>query len=519
MDRRDFLRISAATAAASAAGARTLQADVPVHLWENYDFGPGPAVPDRLNQGPFGEDEVQSWATIAYSSPSAAHIRNYGTGLVGYTWEEGGPSLAARRGKESLEQHVDKLSALPFVDLLYIRCDWRDVQKSPGRLDLHPIWKLTLDAARERDLRVSFRVMLSNTVGQPQHLAMPDFLQDKVPVVNIGKRPGADFEYREPRYDHPEFIRAFRELNELLAARLDDDPVVEFMDLMMYGFWGEGHTSGCANPIPDYPTAERTFIEITRLQLDAWKKTQLAVNTQPDGSRAGNNEVVDMVVRDHGWLRSDSIVHDEPIQIERLANRPPWCAVAMEQGWRRDHDVDQIPVDEAGFNAKEKSMLMALNIRSNYWALWTEADNLARYNERYPNGIAALQKSLGWRVRPAWAWQRERWGVPELIFGFANDGVAGVPGVLKLNLASLDGAFRFSGCLDAGRPFGGGVRQAGFLLPESAYGAKIKLTAELITKGGATRPVKWTCAQPLLPDGGFPVQLREKGKLVWGEVF
>ncbi|MFH1070451.1 MAG: twin-arginine translocation signal domain-containing protein, partial [Candidatus Glassbacteria bacterium] len=138
MDRRDFLRISAATAAASAAGARTLRADVPVHLWENYDFGPGPAVPDRLNQGPFGEDEVRSWATIAYSSPSAAHIRNYGTGLVGYTWEEGGPSLAARRGKESLEQHVDKLSALPFVDLLYIRCDWRDVQKSPGRLDLHP---------------------------------------------------------------------------------------------------------------------------------------------------------------------------------------------------------------------------------------------------------------------------------------------------------------------------------------------------------------------------------------------
>ncbi|HLA39913.1 MAG TPA: hypothetical protein VJ417_07950, partial [Candidatus Glassbacteria bacterium] len=365
----------------------------------------------------------------------------------------------------------------------------------------------------------SFRVMMSNTVGQPGRLAMPDFLQEKVPVVNIGKRHGEGFEYREPRYDHPEFIKAVRELNELLAAELDDNPQVEFMDLMMYGFWGEGHTSGCSNPIPDYPTAERTFIEITRIQLDAWEKTQLAVNTQPDSNRAGNHEVIDMTVRAGGWLRSDSIVHDEPIQIERLANRPPWCAVVMEQGWRRDHDIEKIPLDEAGFNAKEKSMRMALNLRANYWALWTEADNLARYNQLYPAGIAELQKRLGWRVRPAWVWQRERWGAPELIFGLANDGVAGVPGVLKLTLARQDGSAVAAGCLDAGRPYGGGVRQAGFLLPESAFGAKMKLTAEIITRGGMVRPVQWACAQKLLPDGGFPVELKEKGKLVWGEVF
>jgi hypothetical protein len=69
-------------------------------------------------------------------------------GLIGYTWEENGPSLAARRGAETLEQHVDKMASLAFVDVLYIRCDWRDVQSQPGRLDLHPIWKLTCDAAK-----------------------------------------------------------------------------------------------------------------------------------------------------------------------------------------------------------------------------------------------------------------------------------------------------------------------------------------------------------------------------------
>jgi hypothetical protein len=29
------------------------------------------------------------------------------------------------------------------------------------------------------------------------------------------------------------------------------------MDLMMYGFWGEGHTNDLPNPFPDYLTGEK----------------------------------------------------------------------------------------------------------------------------------------------------------------------------------------------------------------------------------------------------------------------
>jgi hypothetical protein len=515
-DRRNFIKTGTAAAILGALEAGRSHADLPVHLWEGYDFGPGPLVRDRLNQGPFGGDQVQGWATIASTSPSEKHIRNYGLGLVGYTWEEGGPSLAARRGEETLQRHVEKLASLPFVDVLYIRCDWRDVQTTPGRLDLTPVWKLSFDAAKTYGLRVGFRVMLSNTVGQPSRLAMPEFVQSKVPVVEIGSRRGSSFSYREPRYDHPEFLKAFRELNELLAAEFDDNPLVEFMDLIMYGFWGEGHTSGAANPIPDYPTAERTFEEITRLQLETWKKVPLAVNTQPDSSRAGNRVVQDMTVRAGGWLRSDSIIHDEPIQIERLANRPGWLAVVMEQGWRRDYDIEKIPVDEAGVNAKEKSMLKVLNLGANYWSLWTEADNLARYHERYPKGFTTLQQRMGYRVRPGWIWQRQLFDCPQLIIAFVNDGVAGVPGVLRVRLENEDGSFRTSGCLDAGRPYAGEVRQAGILLPESMWGAKLKLSGELETNG-VRRPVEWACAQRLNPDKSYPIQLEEKGKLVWGK--
>jgi hypothetical protein len=168
--------------------------------------------------------------------------------------EENGPALPVRRGEKTLEAAVEALAALPFVDVLYIRCDWRDVQGRPGRLDLQPVWDLTFDAARRRGLRVGFRVQLSNPEIQPARLAVPDFVKEKVPFVPIGttaRRAGRQFV--EPRYDHPEFQRAFRELNDLLAARFDGDPLVEFMDLMMYGFWGEGHTSDCPSPSRSRP--------------------------------------------------------------------------------------------------------------------------------------------------------------------------------------------------------------------------------------------------------------------------
>ena len=223
------------------------------------------------------------------------------------------------------------MSSLPFVDVLYIRCDWRNVQSQAGKLDLNPVFKLTLDAAKRKGLRFAFRVQLSNESFQPEEVALPQFLREKIPLVNIGptKKGG---QYREPRYDHPQFQKAFAELNDLLAAEFEGNPLIEWMDLMQYGFWGEGHTGDIPSPFPDYLTAERTFVSMTQRQIDTWKKTPLAVNTQPDISNVGNRTVADMAVRAGAWLRSDSILVEEPIQIEELTNRPPWLATIIEDG-------------------------------------------------------------------------------------------------------------------------------------------------------------------------------------------
>src|SRR6184192_2204937 len=203
MNRRDLLKGAALLPAVAAVG------DVPSHLWQGYEFGSGPPVRERLNQGPFDIDQDQGWQTVLFTTPSEQPLRNPGLGLVGYAWEESGPSLAARAGGETLERHVENISSLPFVDVLYIRCDWRNVQSRPGALNLHPVWDLTLDAARRRGLRVAFRIQLSNPELQPDQLALPEFLRSRIPLVKIGRIPklGAT-EFVEPRYDHPEFQKA-----------------------------------------------------------------------------------------------------------------------------------------------------------------------------------------------------------------------------------------------------------------------------------------------------------------------
>jgi hypothetical protein len=516
MQRRTFMKAGAALAVTTAV-AETKGQEVPTHNWDHYEFGSGPPVTERLNQGPFGIEQDQGWYTVLVTSQSSKPVKNYGLGLVGYTWEEGGPSLAARAGTETLEQHVEKMASLPFVDVLYIRCDWRDVQSAPRKLNLNPVFKLTFDAARRHNLRVAFRIQMSNTEGQPNRLALPDYLQKQIPLVKIGKTYGAKADFVEPRYDHPKFQAAFRELNELLVAEFDREPLMEFVDLMMYGFWGEGHTSNLPNQLPDYLTASKTFLEMTKLQLDSWKNVPLAVNTQPDISNVGNREVQDLCVRSGCWLRSDSIVIEEPIQIEELANRPPWLATIMEDGYYRQYKVDPayLPVDEAGVNVLEKWMLHSIDLGANYWSLWTESDNLRRYYERYPAGFDTLQRRLGYRVRPSWIWQRKRYSTDEVIVAVTNDGVAGVPGVLRLYVESLDGKIKLGGSLDAGHPHAGKIRQASFLLPKNSDGLKFKIRAEIETKGGKRRPVNWATAQPTNSDGSITFQLLQRNDPKW----
>jgi hypothetical protein len=329
---------------------------------------------------------------------------------------------------------------------------------------------------------------------------MPDFLLGKVPLCKFGTTteigiPGK-VQYA-PQYDHPAFISALREMDELLADLYNGHPQIEFMDTYMYGFWGEGHTWPFADksPFPDYLTAEKTFVDMFDMQCLHWKNTPLLTNTQPDFSRVGNSEIVDRTVRSNNWLRTDTIFI-ENMQIESLSNRPHWIGALVENGISDGSD-ESLRISE-GVTRSDNVIAHAKDVGPNYFSLWNwhkiQAERLLHYYERYPDAIDDLALNIGYRVRPSWIWAFEKDGHPGLVLGLVNDGVAGVPGALRLSVADQHGQKIAGGSLDPGYPRPGKVRQALLLLPKGTAVEGLKVYAEIEVKHRRYN-VKWACQQ------------------------
>jgi hypothetical protein len=86
MQRRDFLKSTVAVAVAAELGIGKAQGKVAAHNWINYDFGSGPPVADRLNQGPFPQYPpdalIPTDDVVMTTTPSEDVVPNYGKGLV-----------------------------------------------------------------------------------------------------------------------------------------------------------------------------------------------------------------------------------------------------------------------------------------------------------------------------------------------------------------------------------------------------------------------------------------------------
>ena len=518
MQRRDFLKSTVAVAVALELGTGEAQAKVPAHNWGNYDFGPGPTVADRLNQGPFPQyppDAVIPTDDVVMTTTSSEEVvPNYGKGLVTYITADSGTDEIK---SDNIPQAIEDLVRFPLGQQLYIRPTWREVQPRPGRLEMPEYLKLVFELAKKNNKRIGLRIQMS-APDYTHEAALPDFVLDKVPKVDLVlsdqessasaqrylKNPHSRY---QPRYDHPFFQQAFKELVGLLAAEFDGNPLIEFIDTFMYGFWGEGHTWPFGNnPFPDYQTAERTWTNMLEVQLEHFSKTPLLTNTQPDYSRVGNSELVERTVRSNNWIRSDTIFIENE-QIEALSNRPPWTAALLEQG------LPGKPPDPSaayeGISPAENMIAHVMDVGANYWSLWNfhqiSAKNLMSYYQAYPAAFARINRRIGYRVRPSFIWSYKDDGVVGLVIGFANDGIAGVPGVLRITVESQDGRVLKSGCLDAGYPLPGKIRQAQFVLPNVADWKGLRLRAEIEVKG-MRYPVQWACHQKLNDDGSLTLR-------------
>ena len=86
-----------------------------------------------------------------------------------------------------------------------------------------------------------------------------------------------------------------------------------------------------------------------------------------------------------------------------------------------------------------------------------------------------------------------------------NDGVACVPGALRLTVFSEDGKINVSGFVDPGYPMTRGVRQAMLPLPKGTDWKGLRLKAEIEVKG-QRHPITWACRQELNTDGSLTLR-------------
>ena len=516
MRRRSFLNAAAMAGLAVPISARRSAAKVLAHNWDRYDFGSGPEVKGRLNQGPFPqyppEDRYPDSDVFMATTPSREVVPNFGRGLITYIAADMGVAEIVGNDKP---KEIEELIKLPLGQKLYIRPTWREVQPKPGKLQFPDYWKLTFDLARKYDKRIAFRIQM-RAPDYPEE-ALPDFVLQKVPMVKLAGewRRNQKRSFEEPRYDHPAFQDAFKELNGMLAAELNGNPQIEFMDTFLYGFWGEGHTWPFHNnPFPDYATAVRTWMQMFETQLEYWTRTPLVTNTQPDYSVVGNADVLDRSVRTNNWLRTDSIFI-ENTQIEAISNRPPWIAAVLEVGLHTPRADSQAAAsqDSGGISDMENRISHVLDVGANYWSLWNfhriSAENFMNSYHEFEPLFNEIDRRIGYNVRPSLIWSYGG-DDPGLIVGLTNDGVAGVPGVLYVSVVSDDGKVNTGGGVDAGYPLPGKIRQAQIPLPKGTKWEGLKLKAELEVKG-VRYPVRWSCRQKTNPDGSLTLSRNVRG--------
>lgn len=525
MLRRSFLKSGVAATAALGLAPGRARAEVRAHNWDKYDFGSGPEVHDRLNQGPFPQyppdAAIPNDDVVMTTVPSDEPVPSYGKGFVTYITADMGTDEIK---SDNIPQAIEDLAHFPLGDLLYIRPTWREIQPKPGKLELPDYIKQVFDLAKKNNKRVGLRVQMS-APDYTHSAALPDFVLDRVPKVDLVLKEGDTEDQRtakrylgnpngkyQPRFDDPFFQSAFRDLIGNMAAEWNGNPSIEFIDTFEYGFWGEGHTWPFANnPFPDYQTAERTWVNMMQVQIDNFTKTPLLTNTQPDFSRVGDSEMLDMGVRSNNWIRSDTIFIENE-QIEALSNRPPWIAALLEQAL--PHTLPDPKADPDAVSATENMIAHVQDIGANYWSLWNfhqiNAQNLDKYYKAQPAPFDRFHRRIGYRVRPSFIWAYQDGAYTGLIIGFANDGIAGVPGVLRVTVEDQDGKQLKSGCLDAGYPLPGKIRQAQFVLPAGVKWQGLKLRAAIEVKG-MSYPVRWACKQKLNEDSTLTLNPNMRG--------
>lgn len=198
----------------------------------------------------------------------------------------------------------DTLRDFPYLNHMYLRFDWGDIEKADGVCD----WEY-IDSIFEKWSKLDYRfsIRICTYEGLDDHICYP------TPKWVFDK--GAKFHdidgVIEPVYDDPIYLEYLDRFLGECAKKFDGNPLVELVDVGTFGTWGEGHTGYGSNVC--YPHS--TIFKHIELHLKNFRKTPVLFND--DIARHATwqfheppQEIVDFCSEHGCGLRDDSILYE-----------------------------------------------------------------------------------------------------------------------------------------------------------------------------------------------------------------
>lgn len=435
---------------------------------------------------------------IAYFDAYHGHIHNPGMGIVsmavsdhmitGYT-KEARIQGDARKPFTLTREMLDEVAALPYIDNLYIRVGWNDVQKEQGKLCLSREFEMAVDTARKNGKSWGFRIMQCSPSNPTEH-TLPAFLADKLPMFPFYDGCGYGPQPRKfPLYTE-EYLKYWDEMLHLLGEKYDSDPALEYGDLSGFGLWGEGHHGTPVvpgGPVVDVETdtperTEEVVGKLIRSHQSAFPLTPMVLNLVLSRYKAGQE-----AIREGCWVRRDS--YDQWFE-----------AAEADWGLKKRGDAAMIfetvmpgvleedSEDPAFRRSYRRTPNRMCDYGPSYGVVGFNPLDTLHADHMMPELFEPFKNRMGYRLRPSIIWKGERTdGKKCLILGMVNDGTANPPGDILLT-AEMEG--KKSTVSVNGSCFGDRMHLVELPLPERVVAREVKLSMELKT-GEKIRPARF----------------------------
>lgn len=193
----------------------------------------------------------------------------------------------------------DVIEDFPGVSTVYLRIPWSFVEPEEGKFN----WEV-LDTPAQRWIQAGRKVAFRIT-------ATENWMRSGTPqwVFNAGAVGYEVDGYIEPDYNDPVFLEKAEKFVAKMAERYDNNPNVSFVDIGLFGMWGEGHTV-MTSPRHGHSWGFDVQKKFVDMYVKYFKHTQIVISDDFAGpySKGVHFEIIDYALSKGVTLRDDSIL-------------------------------------------------------------------------------------------------------------------------------------------------------------------------------------------------------------------